>query len=1338
MKNMKKILFLTVVFLLSLTLAACNFGNTPGGGGNGGEDYIFDPYTEIQLVVGDEVSEDIRTDYFNALYPLFIKAPKTVGADSERVAHEVVIGETDREVSKEAYRKLSRMEDLFPDGTVGYLIHSDGTSVAIAYTEDKYGISMTATQALEEILSRVDDNNKLTLKAGTVTSDSFDAYTRQKELDQVTVDEQWKALAEGLGEHGEAVVAAFKDMYGMYTVDMIYWYANLYDPAIGGYYYSNSGRDTEGYLPDIESTAQALNAITTSGMVSAIGNGYQDALPEWMKEQLIYFTKSLQHPGGYFYHPQWGKEFTDTKVSRRARDLGSATGILYKLGSAPTYDTPNGDEGDGILADGSLVTATSYLSGRLGGSTVSAVSKVVLVSSGAEVPYFLVDEAAFRAYLGTLNIKDEAYSIGNTMTAQKQQISNRDEQIGTPDNPTPLMDILINWFNENQNPERGSWANEEQQGTYNEINGIMKITGVYGGAGVLMPNADKAIWIILDAIGYEETPGAVVDVYNTWYAASRLLRHMRDYGDEADQVLADQVVDELRAKAPELIRDSAKKLAVFRKNDGSFSYTPNASSANSQGCPVAIRGTNEGDVNATVICSSDILVYIYSALYADDLRVPIFTLADWYEYRYTLENLNPVIKNPEVVIDEPYTFEDDDIGAFEHDTITSSLKSAESSANVVEYENKEDGKHLLFTTEAGKESILVSSGGLASSKSCYVFESDMCLYEANSNYPIQLYISGCYMLAFKIQNGKLNIVEATSSSNKLSRDTLLGITPEFGEWFKIRMEYYPGTQDTTRIKVFYNDELVAVTDGFYDESCDRYINGNATPGRICNNAQIYVLNGCKVKLGLDNLMFYKSDDKYTPITDPENSPAINIDLPLSIDSAELVGGEYYNGNAEGTRYGFAESLDKSALYNKTYDEAKGVSSTAVPMMSRVSDGVLVLKNASNWKGVCLGASQPITGETGDYYIFETDFVWLGGAQESSEISGGAAFVGFLGENRSTDNTQMYGYGYMSFVKNDPNKLNVYGASLTKGVSYNLRFVYQVGGFMTLYVDGELVSVTKVYGSDNMSDDQYQGFGFYFRKSFTEEMSIVMDNVYIGMEKGDGTVVQPEPPIRLPETAVNPNSVYNSDAEGTRYSFTDGKDKYSVYNADTNPDGFLSGELNEESLKSYNGGKVSFNTDDMLLATADSCFAGISFKNKGDTQGKSNSIYVFETDFAFVGGTPGSETTVAYVGFTSGNETNPDMFAYGYMQFADSEGSAVSFWGSRFERGVWYNLRFEYCVADKSVSLYVNGVLKGTMAVRNDGKETANSLLFNGFGVYIRNRMAEPLQLAFDNVYLGVK
>ena len=82
-------------------------------------------------------------------------------------------------------------------------------------------------------------------------SSTFNVYDEQKKIDEKVRDEQWKALAEALGEHGDAIVAAFKDMYSMYSLDMIHWFANLYDPAVGGYYYSNSGRDTEGYLPDI-------------------------------------------------------------------------------------------------------------------------------------------------------------------------------------------------------------------------------------------------------------------------------------------------------------------------------------------------------------------------------------------------------------------------------------------------------------------------------------------------------------------------------------------------------------------------------------------------------------------------------------------------------------------------------------------------------------------------------------------------------------------------------------------------------------------------------------------------------------------------------------------------------------------------------------------------------------------------------------------------------------------------------------------------------------------------------------------------------------------------------
>ena len=89
--------------------------------------------------------------------------------------------------------------------------------------------------------------------------------------------------------------------------------------------------------------------------------------------------------------------------------------------------------------------------------------------------------------------------------------------------------------------------------------------------------------------------------------------------------------------APEAIRITKEKLSVFAKPYGSFSYTPMASAGRSQGMPVTFRGAYEGDVNATIICSSDILGYMYSALELSDVRVPIYSPLDFVRYIEILE-----------------------------------------------------------------------------------------------------------------------------------------------------------------------------------------------------------------------------------------------------------------------------------------------------------------------------------------------------------------------------------------------------------------------------------------------------------------------------------------------------------------------------------------------------------------------------------------------------------------------------------------------------------------------------------------------------------------------------
>ena len=148
-------------------------------------------------------------------------------------------------------------------------------------------------------------------------------------------EKQWNALKEHFdnrGADGAAVVAAFKEVYSMYTDMIPAWLAGLYDHKTGGFYYSNSARDNEPFLPDIESTNQALNLLMNSGMISSF-----EQLPKAMRDKMAEFVCSRLDPDdGYIYHPQWGKDIVD---SRRGRDLNWTVGILKQFGVEPKCKT---------------------------------------------------------------------------------------------------------------------------------------------------------------------------------------------------------------------------------------------------------------------------------------------------------------------------------------------------------------------------------------------------------------------------------------------------------------------------------------------------------------------------------------------------------------------------------------------------------------------------------------------------------------------------------------------------------------------------------------------------------------------------------------------------------------------------------------------------------------------------------------------------------------------------------------------------------------------------------------------------------------------------------------
>ena len=406
----------------------------------------------------------------------------------------------------------------------------------------------------------------------------------------------WRALREAVGA---PVEEAMRELYELWDERMIDWFAGLYSREVGGYYYSQSARDNAPVYPDCESTPQALRFIGTSGMADHVGGDYGRAIPEQMRLDITKYVKGLQDKNGFFYNPQWSKEFTDSKLSRRARDLGWCTDMLGRFGEEPLYPTPIG-------------------------KTVTAEERANMV-----VPENLKDKETFLAYLDGLDIPHRSYHAGNTLTSQMAQIIFRDKVLAEEGAGYSLVDTLIDYLNERQRPENGMW---HEVTNYFAVNGLMKTSGVYGKAGVMMPHADVAVKCAIAAMTTDETPAAVTDIYNTWYAAARVLRHMNTLGGEETRLAGEKIRRDLIDYAPTALRATKEKLAVFKKEMCSFSYKPEFTIPRSQGCPVALPDTAEGDINATIICSSDILVYVYESLGISKLRVPIFGKAELDRY----------------------------------------------------------------------------------------------------------------------------------------------------------------------------------------------------------------------------------------------------------------------------------------------------------------------------------------------------------------------------------------------------------------------------------------------------------------------------------------------------------------------------------------------------------------------------------------------------------------------------------------------------------------------------------------------------------------------------------
>lgn len=867
-KFSKNLFYLVALLLMVLSITACNINEKPDNGDGGSsaqppaEDESNESPNDIakqdpipQIVINKEPDKYTVSNIYTALLYKTEKASKIVNDSAAVAEREVVIGKSERRVSKDAYEALSKLEK--ETNQVGYLIYFDGQNYALAYEDDKYSTNVAALLCVEYFIENtVPTYGDSNLEKGVLHSDSVDPIEYQRAIDEKRREIQWANLERVAGKE---VVEATKEYYARYGLNFIEWCANLYDPETGGFYYSNAARDNPGYLPDIESSLQMLSMFESSGMIDHLGGSIY-YMPKDFLTKMAIWVKGLQHPSGYFYHPQWTKEETDKHLSRLGRDLSYGSGILNYAGLSPTFDTPLGWKGDYTLADGTKVDkngnpiAASKLTNRLSGGVTLAVSKLVLTSN-AQIPAHLLSAESFKEYLYTLDLKHNSYWVGNQLSNQVGEIKKRDDELNGA-----LVEVLTEWLIEFQNPKNGMWEwrdeNDPTYSDYDGVNGILKLLTLFNNLGIEYPNPVPAAESIIKSIYTDDPVGSVCYCYNAWYALEDLFKNLNTHSKNTVQT--EQMISEIRKRlqddAPALIRKSLEKVMVFVKEDGSSSFGPNESSGTSQGMWVTIAHTNEGDVNGSLINTFGVLNHMFKVLGWD--RPAVYGKAEYLFFMNIVAEKNAAfeIKDPDEI---PYTYDNEKLDSLPDYISLERCNSSGEKKIVSATELGRKGHAFMLDSKSGGNDLLyIGCPESDINAKCFIFDSDMLIRTSEEGYFLRLYLDSAYAMGLIVENGQIRFIDTSKiAAGKVEKD--LGFTAPLDEWFNLRVEYYFGLK-LAKVKIFLNGELVATSDNYYDP------NGTLVPSSYYNRLRFEVFTANNATIYFDNTVLSKSSKKYCP------------------------------------------------------------------------------------------------------------------------------------------------------------------------------------------------------------------------------------------------------------------------------------------------------------------------------------------------------------------------------------------------------------------------------------------------------------------------------------------
>ena len=821
---MKKTIFALILIFSILCTASCGIIDTPPSG-DGGENGGSDETPAYTAIISDDT--DVASDISSAISENLGYTLQVFDTARAEGHGEIVVGKSNRQITASAASALNTelanvTLTASYDTAVGYIIYVAGGNIAVYWND-----GIVAEDATARFIAQMND---VSLHDGSVIvyTKSLRQYKIEKETaaDNILYD---KVSA----ELGDDVAAAIRNLNGLFDERMYLWFANLYDPGrldengnyvSGGFYYSNSARDNYGFLPDIESTWQIISFLKSSGMLEKYGGSASLALPESMKSVIVAFVKSCQSSAdGYFYNPQWGSSVTNV---RSGRDLNWAMNILNEFGEQPLYNTPLGDKG--LLGAPSGAVSAVCATDHVTASTTSAVSKVMSASSSS-LPLYLRSDQAFITYLDSLSWADP--TPGSTLGSSYGQSGGVLASIATQIKASGLGDIAISYLDQKQeeiqnnlravgDDENGLW---DPIVSYDGVNGLMKIVTLYHELGAKINYADRAIESIFTIIRMTEPDcdgddaKYTVNIYNPWVTLTKILDNIATYGTQKDVNYYRQYV---RDNAADLINVSVQKLSKFRRSDGSYGLDVDTVRYTLYGNNVAVRGSVEGDVNGALVASTNTVNSIFVALSIKDIigkvRINMFHDSDLDAFLAMIDTLTPIDKEETVCEPVVRDFEDLPLGT-ENAEIEGIMPVKLDGTTLTVSADPTNGANqaLLFDkiqTSTG-DSFSISTDIVDSGANCSTLEFKINIVDIRqANYIFQIRLGRCYNLAIKKDGNKVAIGDLSSDSAGSAKIfNKFNYSLSTNEWYTVRVEYYAHNDDSISVKIYINEQLIAIS-----------------------------------------------------------------------------------------------------------------------------------------------------------------------------------------------------------------------------------------------------------------------------------------------------------------------------------------------------------------------------------------------------------------------------------------------------------------------------------------------------------------------------------------------